>query len=378
MLFKITLSKTALKQREHLIPSPKQLQEHLKSIISADYNRRDQLVRYFSKAVPTFRLPEYKNVGGKTVVSDNTIYVYYASTCPTCDERHIEEQVKQFDSFFGVKATWEISNDKVEYNCFQYKEGIEVEGINGPVYYLCATELPKAEVTFHAPQRMTLSITPGVPVEDGIKLTGAFHKYLVKEMPHNHQTRGFWGNSSIGEKESLNFSWNSTDGIITHLVIDCFDGISDEITKHFDVSRCATFFQEKVELCFEMTENEYIQIEKATKYKTTSTAYAIGTVETKKSQSLEKDIISNILTILGIKEDKITSKLALTCDGAEFFSDKLGKITIRVEKHQELVQLRGGRRAENPYDATIEFETPVHLHSIGKHRRFGAGKLERI
>ena len=382
MLFQIRLLKREFNtDRTHLIPSQIEVANALLQAIDKNHTDYASIEQYFHKCVPVYYIPDYTISNNTAKIEENTFYINFTMSMPRAKREFVESLVGSITTFFGQPAAWSVSTEKVEFNCFRAATGTLVGGFGTTHHYLLNQPLPKASVTFKAPQRVVMAVEGTVKEEDALKLTNSLHKRIVSEFPNNHQAVGRYMNSFTPEDESLFLSWKAEKGLISHVIIEAMTGITDEIIDFLANGFQATFFQEETALSFSMESNEYTSLVGASNHyiSTTPVNVPMAGKDTSLTKCANVTVIQNILCILGIEEKVNKSNLSRVDDYVVATTQALGELCVKVEKVSDTTQVRGGRSASGgSYDVEIVSEKAISLISCGAHRKYGAGRLHPV
>ena len=382
MLFQVRLLKREFNtNRTHLIPSQIEVANALLQAIDTNHKDYASIEQYFHKSVPVYYIPDYKIEDGKAKIEESTFYINFTMSMPRARREYVENVAKSLTTFLGQPAAWSVSEEKVEFNCFRAATGTLVGGFGASYHYLHNELLPKAPVTFSAPQKVVMAIEGVVKEENALKLTNSLHKRIVSEFPNNHQAVGHYMNEFVPEDESIFLFWKAEKGLISHVIIEAMTGITDEIIDFLANGFEATFFQEETDLKFSMESNEYTSLTESSNHYVSKTPVNIPMAV--KDNSLTKcanvTVIQNILTILGIEEKVNKSNLSRVDDFVIASTEALGELCVKATKVSDTTQIRGGRSSSGgSYQVEVVCEKPISLISIGAHRKYGAGRLTPV
>ena len=291
--------------------------------------------------------------------------------------------------FKGATASWSAHTKHEECpaaNTFAFKFGPYKKGhpTRSSVYYQSPGEdFPRASVSFNAPQRLTLNVSPSVSAENALKLTNGLHKYLVKSVPFNSQLTGSAGNVFIEEKDSLFYQYHQDEtDQISQVSLTSYNGISDELILYFQKDREVIIGEEKLTLNVSLHRNDYFIPSTSTRFTALTPCFPTGTIKPN-AKSLKYTAAGGFLqsinhTINGARHaPELSQEDEWVCGRIE----KAGLVKVRCYPIEAPYRAtRGGRRAltEQAYQVDVITEVPILLHSIGMHRRYGCGVLEAL
>lgn len=378
MYFQIRLlQKTFETTRSHLIPSQIELVNSILSVLDKSSENYGSIEQYLKRCYPSFYIPEYTIDNGVASVSEATFYVQFSTSLPKHKKQELVAATTKLGSFLGQTACW-TECEPVDLNCFQAREGTMVGAYGKTLRYLHNQELPKAPVSFSAPQRIVMAVEGKVSSNDSLKLTNSIHKRIVSEFPYNQQATGRYMNVFTPERESIFLSCKTDNDMISHVVFECVTGITDEIIDFLANGFDATFFQEQIDLRFTMESNEYVsEPEAAHHYKSINpVCFQIAPkADTSMTKSAAASVMHSIFQVLGVNEKLNTSNLKRVDGFLVASTESLGELCVRTEKVEGGVQIRGGRASGSCYNVEIVCERPIQLTSLGAHRKFGSGRL---
>ena len=342
-----------------------------------DPNIINNIVRFFEIATPRFYIPDYVVNKDGVLLSDTTYYIDYPTKLTRTNQEAISSILDSLDIFMGVGASYKISTESITFNCFPWKNGIDVELLSRTQSYLLNAALPRDRKTKIVPTELVLSLSQAVPEATALGLTNLLHKYLVKSLPFNHQLKGTWMNTRLNDDDALYYNWVSNDqGDITALTVRSANGITDEL-QIFLENGIHSVTHNDLPLDIQHLETNLYTEETHLDYETVHPAFLAGKV---KVNSINNSPGANILTsIESTFNYNDYQKLSFEREGNWITSiiRGVGKVYVQANPIESTVEgVRGhrhGTSSSQAYKATIRFETPTTLRAVGMHRRFGAG-----
>lgn len=384
MLLKIQLSSNHLKTTNP-IPSAKDISllilVHLQRA-GTDTSIINNIVRFFEIATPRFRIPDYIVTDDGILLSDCTYYVDYTTKLTKTNEEAIVSILDQLDVCMGVDAKYTIVKENIKFNCFPWKNGIDVELLSRTQSYLLNEPLPRDRKTKLVPTELVLSLSEAIQEATALGLTNLLHKYLVKSLPFNHQLKGNWMNTRFKDDDALYYNWVSNDqGDISALTIRSANGITDELKLFLENGiHSVTHGDLPIEIVHVAT-NFYAE-DAHLEYETVHPVFLAGKVKTNSiNNSPEANILTSIESTFNYND---YTKLVFDREGDWITSTirGVGKVYVQAKPIEStVIGVRGQRKGTSSgqaYKATIRFETPITLRAVGMHRRFGAGVVAPI
>lgn len=382
MFIKIRLL-TGVLPSSDIIPDPVNIFSSIIDCLDSTDPNYSSALHWLQKTTPCFYIPNHSIDADTATLETNTIYVFYRATTVKSNVDLVVKSISKLSSYNGVTASWSAHHDQeeidVQANCFAYKFGVERSHPRGTsIHYLLNQPIPKAEVSFKAPQTITLNVSPAFDLSLAPKFLNSFHKLLVSKFPFNFQTTGSFGNEFTSEEESISYRFKSADGVVDEISMTCLTGISDEIQHLLEESLVGNFFDTKTEYRFELNSNEYFVVSNSTKFRSITPAFSTGKIKDTGNLKLTPggSFLQSINHILN--SAKRAPDLVQEGDWVCGHIEKAGMVKVRCSPVEAPYSAkRGGRRAlsDQAYEVEIITEHAINLSSIGAARKFGCGQL---
>ena len=366
-----------------IIPDPLDIFNAVVETLDPNHPSYQSTYRWLENTTPCFYVPDHSVDGSIAKLETNNIVVFYKSTTVRTNVEFVMSSITSANQYAGQTASYSAHHDYEEIdvvpNCFAYKTGVErLLPRGGSVHYLLNQPIPKAEVSFKAPQTITLKVSPAFDISLAPNLLNSFHKLLVSKFPFNSQTTGSHGNEFTSEEESIFYRFNSTDDIISEISLTCLTGISDEISNIFAETLVGCFFQSQTEYKFDLKSNEYFVAGNSTHFKSITPAFSTGKI--KDTGNLKLTPSGSFLQSVNHILNHAKTAPELFYEG-EWICGRIGtaglvKVRTRAVEAPYRAK-RGGRRAlsDQAYEVEVITEHPINLLAIGSARKFGCGQL---
>lgn len=384
MRLKVSLKSNVIKA-VHPVPSVKDLAlSYLIALQRKDISKRvmNDIENFLTIARPTFFIPDYVVDGENLILSDTTYYIDYTTKITHYNLDAFSQIMGDLDCFMGVDASFEIVDEDVQFNTFQWKNGFDVDTLTGSQSYLYKEKLPRNRKTGITPTRIVMDLDVHLPEAQALSLTNLLHKYLVKSFPYNHQLKGSYMNTRLGDDDCLYYKWESTkEGTVSRLSIESVNGITNEVTlflEHGNHGVTLSYEGQRQQINMTHYSTDFYSETPSSKYKTVKPVFLAGKV--KKNTGLqftpEANILSSIESTFNYSDYE---KLHYFAEDGWVCSEirGLGKVCVKASPiDSPVIGKRGSRSGTNncgAYGAVIKFEKEVVLRAVGMHRRFGAG-----